>query len=91
MSKVTTKVSTVNEMNIPICDHSIKRAKIGGPIATPINRTELYNDVTKPRFSFSTDPVIKLLIQGKLKPTPNPLKASKITKIIRFLKNANRR
>ncbi len=56
--------------NIPVLDQSIKVLKIGGPIATPKNLTEPYNDVTNPLRSEGTDPVIKLLIQGRIRPVP---------------------
>src|SRR5699024_25735 len=59
--------------NIPFLDQSINRAKIGGPMATPIKRTELYKDVTNPLRSFPTDPVIKLFTHGKTRPAPTLL------------------
>ena len=44
--------------------------KMGGPIATPKNRTEPYSEVTNPRRSVETEPVMKLLIQGRTSPVP---------------------
>src|SRR5699024_12170226 len=71
-------------------DQSINRAKIGGPMATPTKRTELYKEVTKPRLSLPTDPVIKLLIQGKIRPAPTLLILRMTRNGMRLIKKASK-
>ena len=78
--------------NIPERDHTINELKIGGPTATPKNRTEPYKEVTKPLRSVGTEPVIKLLIQGRTSPVPTLLMArtaKKGTKLSKNIREAN--
>ena len=44
-------------------------------------------DVTKPRLSVETEPVMKLLIQGKGEPVPMELMTGTAKKGMRLLKN----